>query len=78
MPAGTRKPTRAAWRAMSSRIATKGLSFEQEAVRVDRVLGPEEIVAAGRDAECLALAHAAQWHVGHRVLLNGNPTVVLR
>ena len=40
-------------------------------------LGPDELVAVGRDAECFTLAHAAQWHCERRVLLNGN-VVVLR
>jgi formyltetrahydrofolate deformylase len=39
-------------------------------------LGPDELVAVGRDAECFTLAHAVQWHCERRVLLNGNVVVV--
>lgn len=38
-------------------------------------LGPDELVAVGRDAECFTLAHAVQWHCERRVLLNGNVVV---
>jgi formyltetrahydrofolate hydrolase len=38
-------------------------------------LGPDELVAVGRDAECFTLAHAVQWHYEGRVLLNGNVVV---
>ena len=35
-------------------------------------LGPDELVAVGRDAECFALAHDSQWHCERRALLNGH------
>jgi hypothetical protein len=38
-------------------------------------LGPDELVAVGRDTECFTLAHAVQWHYERRVLLNGNVVV---
>jgi formyltetrahydrofolate deformylase len=56
----------------------EGPIIEQEVARVDHTLGPEELTAVGREVECLALAHAVQWHVERRVLLNGNRTVVFR
>ena len=56
----------------------EGPIIEQELIRVDHALGPEEFVVIGRDAECLALARAVQWHVERRVLLNGSHTVVFR
>jgi formyltetrahydrofolate deformylase len=56
----------------------EGPIIEQEVARVDHTFGPEELTAAGREVECLALAHAVQWHVERRVLLNGNRTVVFR
>jgi formyltetrahydrofolate deformylase len=56
----------------------EGPIIDQEVTRVDHTLGPDELTAAGRDVECLALAHAVQWHVERRVLLNGNRTVVFR
>ena len=45
---------------------------------MDHTFGPDELAAAGRDVECLALAHAVQWHCERRVLLNGDRTVVFR
>jgi formyltetrahydrofolate deformylase len=56
----------------------EGPIIEQELIRVDHAQGPEDLVVLGRDAECLALARAVQWHVERRVLLNGSHTVVFR
>ncbi|MFC8502147.1 formyltetrahydrofolate deformylase [Pedococcus sp. NPDC057267] len=56
----------------------EGPIIEQEVIRVDHTYGPEELVTAGRDAECLALARAVRWHGQHRVLLNRDRTVVFR
>jgi formyltetrahydrofolate deformylase len=54
----------------------EGPIIEQEVIRVDHRLTPEQLVLAGRDAERLALARAVNWHCQHRVLLQGNRTVV--
>jgi len=54
----------------------EGPIIEQEVARVDHTDGPSEMVAVGRDVECLALSRAVRWHVEHRVLLNGDRTVV--
>ncbi|MCW2885650.1 MAG: formyltetrahydrofolate deformylase [Streptosporangiaceae bacterium] len=56
----------------------EGPIIEQEVARVDHAQGPEELMAVGRDTECLALARAVRWHAEHRVLLNGDKTVVFR
>src|SRR5205807_1688127 len=56
----------------------EGPIIEQEVARVDHTLGPDELTAVGREVECRALAHAVQWHVERRVLLNGDRTVVFR
>jgi formyltetrahydrofolate deformylase len=56
----------------------EGPIIEQELIRVDHALGPEEFVVIGRDAECLALARAVQWHVERRVLLNATHTIIFR
>jgi len=56
----------------------EGPIIEQEVTRVDHTSGPDELAAAGRDVECLALARAVQWHCERRVLLNGDRTVVFR
>jgi len=34
--------------------------------------------APGRDVEAQVLARAVTWHAEHRVMLNGNRTVVFR
>jgi formyltetrahydrofolate hydrolase len=39
---------------------------------------PEDLTAIGRDVESVALARAIKYHLEHRVLLNGNKTVVFR
>jgi formyltetrahydrofolate deformylase len=56
----------------------EGPIIEQEAVRVDHAMSPEDLVAVGRDTESLVLARAVKWHAEHRILLNGNRTVVFR
>ncbi|MDL4775646.1 MULTISPECIES: formyltetrahydrofolate deformylase [Thermomonosporaceae] len=56
----------------------EGPIIEQEVARVDHTHSPEALVAVGRDVECLALARAVRWHAEHRVLLNGDRTVVFR
>jgi len=56
----------------------EGPIIEQEVARVDHTHGPAELMAVGRDTECLALARAVRWHAAHRVLLNGAKTVVFR
>ncbi|HTP17181.1 MAG TPA: formyltetrahydrofolate deformylase [Streptosporangiaceae bacterium] len=56
----------------------EGPIIEQEVARVDHTHGPAQLMAVGRDTECLALARAVRWHTEHRVLLNGGKTVVFR
>ncbi len=56
----------------------EGPIIEQEVARVDHAMSPDDLVAAGRDVECLVLARAVKWHSEHRVLLNGDRTVVFR
>ncbi len=56
----------------------EGPIIEQEVARVDHTQGPEVLVAVGQDLENLALARAVRWHAEHRVLLNGDKTVVFR
>jgi formyltetrahydrofolate deformylase len=56
----------------------EGPIIEQEVARVDHAQGPAELMAVGRDTECLALARAVRWHAARRVLLNVDKTVVFR
>jgi formyltetrahydrofolate deformylase len=54
----------------------EGPIIEQEVIRVDHGRSAEQLVAMGRDVEGRTLATAVQWHAEHRVLLDGNRTVV--
>jgi formyltetrahydrofolate deformylase len=54
----------------------EGPIIEQDVARVDHSLSAEGFTAAGRDVECMVLARAVRWHVEHRVLLNGQKTVI--
>jgi len=56
----------------------EGPIIEQEVERVDHRLTPEELEGVGRDIESVVLARAMRYHVEHRVLRNGNKTVVFR
>jgi formyltetrahydrofolate deformylase len=54
----------------------EGPIIEQEVTRVDHRQDPNELTAMGRDVECVALARAVEAHLSHRVMMNGNRTVV--
>ncbi|WP_250518999.1 formyltetrahydrofolate deformylase [Caballeronia sp. ATUFL_M1_KS5A] len=56
----------------------EGPIIEQVVERVDHTFQPEQLVAAGRDSEKLALARAVKFHIESRVFLNGNKTVVFK
>src|SRR5215831_15192143 len=55
----------------------EGPIIEQGVMRVDHSYPPQRLAEAGRDVEAQVLARAVTWHAEHRVLLNGNRTVVL-
>jgi formyltetrahydrofolate deformylase len=54
----------------------EGPIIEQDVIRVNHSLSPERLAEAGRDVEAQVLARAVTWHAEHRVLLNGDRTVV--
>lgn len=56
----------------------EGPIIEQEVARVDHTQTPAELAAIGHDIECLVLARALKYHTEHRVLLNGQKTVVFK
>jgi formyltetrahydrofolate deformylase len=56
----------------------EGPIIEQAFARVDHGDRPERLAAIGRDLEALALARAVEWYFDHRILLNGDRTVVFR
>jgi formyltetrahydrofolate deformylase len=55
----------------------EGPIIEQDVMRVDHTFSPERLAEAGRDVEARVLARAVTWHAEHRILLNGNRTVIL-
>lgn len=56
----------------------EGPIIEQDVRRVDHSATIEALTALGRDTESQVLARAVKWHSEHRVLLNGNKTVVFK
>jgi formyltetrahydrofolate deformylase len=56
----------------------EGPIIEQGLMRVDHRFSASRLVEAGRDVEAQVLARAVTWHAEHRVLLNGNRTVVFQ
>jgi formyltetrahydrofolate deformylase len=54
----------------------EGPIIEQDVERVDHAMSVEALSAIGRDVESVVLARAVKWFVEHRILLNGDKTVV--
>jgi formyltetrahydrofolate deformylase len=54
----------------------EGPIIEQAVERVSHTNSPEEMAEIGRDIEAVVLNRAVRWYAEHRVLLNGNKTVV--
>jgi len=54
----------------------EGPIIEQDTVRITHAQSPEDYVSLGRDVEAQVLARAIHAHIHHRVLQNGNKTVV--
>lgn len=54
----------------------EGPIIEQGVERVDHRKTPAELAAVGRDIERVVLAKAVRYQAEHRILLNGNRTVV--
>ncbi len=55
-----------------------GPIIDQEVIRVEHFHTPADLLRLGRDCERLALSRSARWHLGDRVLIHGNKTVVFR
>jgi formyltetrahydrofolate deformylase len=56
----------------------EGPIIQQRIERVDHSMGPDDLIAVGRDTEALTLADVVRWHAQRRVILNGTTTVVFR
>lgn len=56
----------------------EGPIIEQDIERVDHAMSANDLTQVGSDVESLVLARAVRSHVEHRILLNGQRTVVFR
>jgi len=56
----------------------EGPIIEQDVERVDHTLNVEELTRIGGDIESRVLARAVRWHAEHRILINGQKTIVFR
>lgn len=56
----------------------EGPIIEQNIARVNHAMTPEDLVATGRDVERITLAEAVKLHLEHRVIRNGNKTIVFK
>lgn len=56
----------------------EGPIIEQDVSRVDHTFTAIDMRKQGQDVERRVLAQAVKWHAEHRVLMNGNRTVIFR
>ncbi len=56
----------------------EGPIIEQAVERVDHRTSVEDLIRLGKDIEAQVLARAVKWAGEHRILLNGDRTVVFR
>ncbi len=56
----------------------EGPIIEQDVTRVDHADTVEHLTARGKDTESRVLARAVKWHSEHRVLINGQKTVIFK
>lgn len=54
----------------------EGPIIEQDVVRVGHALNADELTRIGRDVESVVLSRAVNWFLHHRILLNGDKTIV--
>ncbi|OKL44994.1 formyltetrahydrofolate deformylase [Pseudovibrio exalbescens] len=56
----------------------EGPIIEQDVSRVEHHHSVDELIAQGRDTESQVLARAVRYHLEHRILLNGDRTVIFK
>ncbi len=56
----------------------EGPIIEQDVARVDHTQDAEQFTAIGRDVESIVLSRAITWYAQHKILRNGNKTVVFK
>lgn len=54
----------------------EGPIIAQDARHVTHAFRPDQLVALGQEVECAVLSRAVKWHAEHRVLINGQKTIV--
>ncbi len=54
-----------------------GPIIEQDVVRISHRDQVQDLMQKGRDIERVVLSRAVMWHLEHRILCDGNKTVVL-
>ena len=57
-------------------VLDEGPIIEQDTIRVSHRDTVEDLVQKGRDLEKIVLSRAVRWHLGNRILLYGNKTVI--
>ena len=56
----------------------EGPIIDQEVERVDHAMSADDLAEVGHDCENVCLARAVRLHLEHRVMMNGNRTVVFK
>lgn len=56
----------------------EGPIIEQDVERVDHTLDAQDLARIGGDIESRVLARAVRWHAEHRILINGQKTVIFK
>jgi formyltetrahydrofolate deformylase len=56
----------------------EGPIIEQNVVRVDHSRSPSELRSIGQDEESRTLTQSVRWFSEHRILLDGNRTIIFR
>lgn len=54
----------------------EGPIIEQDIERVNHAMSPQDLTRIGSDIESRVLSTAVRWHIEHRILLNGQRTVI--
>lgn len=57
-------------------VLDEGPIIEQDVRRVTHATSPAQMTTIGRETESSVLARAVNWHLQHRILMNGSKTVV--
>ncbi|MBV9183304.1 MAG: formyltetrahydrofolate deformylase [Acidobacteria bacterium] len=59
-----------------TQVLDDGPIIEQDVIRVSHRDSVDDLIQKGRDLEKSVLSRAVRWHIGNRILLYGNKTVV--